>query len=504
MNARRVLILIALLLAHVARAPAQDAGGPAAATQADERLARILRAVQAKLDEARAASKFPGATAAFVLPDGRFASASTGFADIAASKPLAPADRMPAGSVGKTLVAAVTLLLVQEGKLKLDDKLETLLGGEKWFARLPNAKDLTLRVLLNHSSGIPNHVDDGGFLKALFKNSSRDIRHEELLAYVLDMKPLFPAGKGYNYGDTNYIIAGLAVEKATGRTLYEEISERILKPLKLDKTIPSNSLTLPGVANGYLKDKPVIVGGRFTINPQWEWAGGGFASTAEDLARWAHALYGGEVLRPEMFQEMVNSTTAGEGKSYGLGVEIVESKWGKAFGHDGEFPGYLSDMRYYARYKIAVAVQVNADENEGAERFVQTATDDLAQIVIREWTGRRVPDADAARLLRLTEDWLRLIDARRLAESRESISSELKAKYDARQWQAAMTQFLSQAGRLKSRRLRGVDYSDPDAGTVALDFDSSFEKIPSAVEIVILKPEAGGAWRVASYSIHTK
>ena len=67
-----------------------------------------------------------------------------------------------------------------------------------------------------------------------------------------------------------------------------------------------------------------------------------------------------------------------------------------------------------------------------------------------------------------------------------------------------MTQFLSQAGRLKSRRLRGVDYSDPDAGTVALDFDSSFEKIPSAVEIVILKPEAGGAWRVASYSIHTK
>lgn len=502
MNARRILILIVLILAHAVCTAAQGAGGPEAAQKGDERLARTIRAVQSKLDEARAALKFPGATAAFVLPDGRFASASTGLADLGASKPLAPTDKMPAGSVGKTFVAAVTLLLVEEGKLRLDDKLELLLGGEKWFARLPNAKELTLRLLLNHSSGIPNHVEDSGFLKALFKNSSRDIRYEELLAYVLDKKPLFAAGKGYNYADTNYIIVGLAVEKATGRTLYEEISERLLKPLKLEQTIPSNSLTLPGVANGYLKEKPVIVGGRFTINPQWEWAGGGFASTAEDLARWAHALYGGGVLRPETLEEMLNSTTTGEGKGYGLGVSIVESKWGKAYGHDGEFPGYISDMRYYTRQRVAVAVQVNADESQAAERFIHTAADDIAQIVIREWSGRRVSDADAAKLLKLAEDWLRLIDARRLAESRDAISSELKAKYDAQRWQAAMTQFLSKVGRLKSRRLRSVDYADPDAGTVALDFESSFEKLPAAVEVVILKPEAGGAWRVASYSIH--
>jgi D-alanyl-D-alanine carboxypeptidase len=163
MSARRILILTALILAHAVRTAAQGVGGSEAAQQGDERLARTIRAVQSKLDEARAASKFPGATAAFVLPDGRFASASTGLADLGASKLLAPTDRMPAGSVGKTFVAAVTLLLVEEGKLRLDDKLELLLGGEKWFARLPNAKELTLRVLLNHSSGIPNHVEDSGF-----------------------------------------------------------------------------------------------------------------------------------------------------------------------------------------------------------------------------------------------------------------------------------------------------------------------------------------------------
>ncbi|MFL6336829.1 MAG: serine hydrolase [Pyrinomonadaceae bacterium] len=497
MRARRTLILAALLFAHAARASAQTAAAPGA----DERHARVLRAVQTRLDESRAAWKFPGATAGFVLPDGHSASVATGLSDLEAKTPLRPTDRMPAGSVGKTFVAAVALQLVQEGKLSLDDKLEQLLGGEKWFARLPNSGALTLRMLLNHSSGIPNHVEDSGFLKALFHNSAREIGHEELLAYVLGKRPLFPAGKGYYYSDTNYILAGLAVEKATGRPLYELAAERILKPLRLDATTPSNASTLPGVANGYLKGKPVIVGGRFTFNPQWEWAGGGFASTAEDLARWAQALYGGKVLRPETLEEMQRGAASGEGQNYGLGTQIYQTGWGKAYGHDGEFPGYLSDVRYYPRLKISVAVQVNADESEGAQRFAATAADDIAQAVIREWSGRRVSEADAATLSRLTETWLRLLDARRLAGSRESLSAELKAKFDEKQWPSAIGQLLGKVGKLKERRLRNVDYSDPDAGTVSVNFDSSFEKAQSAEEIVILKPE-GGAWRVSSYTIH--
>src|SRR5215212_7254162 len=177
MNARRTLILAALLFAHAARASAQDAVAPGDA----ERLARVARAVQAKLDEARARLNFPGATAGFVLPDGRSASVATGLSDLEAKTPLKPSDRMPAGSVGKTFVAAVALQLVQEGKLSLDGRLAELLGGEKWFARLPNSDALTLRMLLNHSSGIPNHVEDERFLKALFNNSSNDLKHEELL-----------------------------------------------------------------------------------------------------------------------------------------------------------------------------------------------------------------------------------------------------------------------------------------------------------------------------------
>src|SRR5215203_841888 len=389
MSARSTLILTALLFAQAAHASAQDA-----TPRGDgERLPRVVRAIQARLDEARATWKFPGATAGFVLPDGNSASVATGLSDLEAKTPLRPSDKMPAGSIGKTFVAVVALQLVQEGRLSLDGKLGQLLGREKWFARLPNSGELTLRVLLNHSSGIPNHVEDKGFLKALFNDSAREIGHEDLLAYVLGKRPLFPAGRGYYYSDTNYILVGLAVEKAAGRPLYELVAERILKPLRLDATIPSDAPTLPGVANGYLKGKPVIVGGRFTVNPQWEWAGGGFASTAEDLARWAGALYGGQVLRPGTLEEMLRGAPSGEGQGYGLGTQIYESKWGKAYGHDGEFPGYLSDVRYYPRFKISVAVQVNADESEGAQRFIDTAADDIAQAVIREWTGRHVSEA---------------------------------------------------------------------------------------------------------------
>jgi D-alanyl-D-alanine carboxypeptidase len=500
MNLRRSFALLVLLSACAAPHPAKGQG--ATSTEGDGKLARVLREAQLKLDEARAAAKFPGATVGFVLPDGRSGSVSTGFADLETRTPLKPSDRMLAGSIGKSFVAATALQLVQEGRLSLDEKIERWLRREPWFGRLPNEKEITLRMLLNHSSGIQNHADNGSFLKRAFKEHDRDIRYEELVAYVLDKKPLFPAGNGFNYADTNYILAGMIIERATGQSLYDEIARRILKPLKLDGTIPSNSLTLPRVANGYFQNKPVIVGGRFTVNPQWEWAGGGFASTAEDLARWARALYAGDVLQKKSLDEMLQSTTTGEGAHYGLGVEITQSKWGKAYGHDGEFPGYLSDVRYYPNYGIAVAVMVNSDETPGVSHFMASAVDDFAQVVIKETSPRELPAADKAKLQALAENWLGLIDAGRIAESWEGLSAELKAKYPKETWQTALQPLLRKAGKVKSRRLKSVEYSEPTADAVAVDFESSFAKTPNASETVILKLEADGKWHVASYSIH--
>jgi hypothetical protein len=297
-------------------------------------------------------------------------------------------------------------------------------------------------------------------------------------------------------------LIGLIIERATGKTLYDEITDRILKPLKLGRTIPSSSVILPEVSNGYFENRPVIVGGKFTVNPQWEWAGGGFASTAEDLARWAKELYSGDVLGKKSLEEMLNSTTTGEGAGYGLGVEIVQSKWGKAYGHDGEFPGYLSDMRFYPKYKIAVAVMVNSDETAGVNKFMASAVDDFAQIIIRETSSRELAEVDKVKLQALTESWLKLIDAGKFIESWEGLSAELKAKYAQDKWQSVLKPLLAKTGKIKSRRFKGIDYSDPVADIVTVDFESSFAKFSPASETVTLQLEKDGKWRVASYSIH--
>lgn len=466
----------------------------------DQQFARIVGKAKSELDSARERVKFPGASVGFVLPDGRFASVTTGVADRERDIQLKPNDRMPAGSIGKTFVAAAALLLMQDGKLDLDGKIGHWLGGEKWFAALPNAKDITLRMLLNHSSGILNHVEDKSFENALFKRSAAaDIKYDELLTYVLNKKPLFPAGKGYNYADTNYILAAMIIERASGKTLYDLIGERIVRPLKLERTIPSNSLTIPDTANGYFEDKPVIVNGKFRINPQWEWAGGGFASTTGDLSRWAKALYGGQVLPQPLLDQMLNSTTVGEGASYGLGVEITNTKFGKAYGHDGEFPGYLSDMKYFPKYGLAVAVQINADGPDAINGFVGSFAEDIAQVIIEELTGAALTEAERSHLQQSALAWLKLVDERRFAESWNGISAELKSKYRQDKWQNALQPFLEKTGILRSRTLRTIVPTDTQ--TVAIDFESSFAKAPAVTETLILKSEKDGNWRVASYTI---
>ena len=358
-------------------------------------------------------------------------------------------------------------------------------------------------MLLNHSSGIPDHVDTSAFEKALSKSASRDVDYSELIGYVLNKKPLFPPGQGHNYADTNYILAGMIIEKVSGKTLYGLIDELILKPHKLERTIPSNAVVLPDVSNGYLSRKPVIVKGRFTINPQWEWAGGGFASTAEDLSRWAAMLYGGEILKQKSLDEMFNSTTTGEGANYGLGVMMTNSNLGKAYGHDGEFPGYLAAMRYYPSFHLAIAVMVNSDVTPEVGRFVASAVDDFAGDIIKELIGLEIPSQRQDELKQFATSWLNLIDTERFAESWKQLGNKLKAKYNETAWAKALHPLLSQAGKIKKRTFHSVNYnySDSQGKTFVIEFESSFANLKIGKELVTMTQEEG-QWKVIGYGIH--
>jgi D-alanyl-D-alanine carboxypeptidase len=341
-------------------------------------------------------ASFPGVTVGFVLADGRSAGVSSGFADAAGKVPLKPGDRMLAGSIGKTFVAAVVLQLVEEGKVGLDDRLEKWLGKEPWYPRLPNGPDLTVRHLLTHTAGLPEYFEAKGVTAAVKADPNRVWKPEELIAYVLDARPLFAPGKGFSYADTDYILVGMVAEKAGGKPLFAEIERRLLRPLRLDRTVPSDRRVIPGLVSGHAAVRnpfgyrgPTIVAGKFVMNPQMEWAGGGLASTPEDLARWTKALYEGKAFRKkETLAAMLTGVDAGGGRGggkgarYGLGVQIRESAWGPSYGHGGWFPGYLSEVEYFPEHKVAVAVQFNTDAGRSLGQGPRAYVRDVAKVVV--------------------------------------------------------------------------------------------------------------------------
>src|SRR5688500_12980588 len=329
----------------------------------------LKNALQLKLDEWHKAGSFPGATLGVVLANGESFGLAVGFSDRGARTPMKPTDRMPAGSVGKTFAAATALQLIKEGKIGLDDKIEKYLGREQWFSRLPNAKDITVRQLMNHTSGLVRYEFKEQFTKDLTANTGKVWKPAELVAYLLDEKPPFEAGKGWDYSDTNYIVLGMIIEKVTGRKFYDEANKRLLKPLKLTETIPQDGPRLQGLVQGYAgRNNPfggtdeMIVNGKFAINPQFEWTGGGYVSTAHDLARWAKMIYEGKAYSPDLLPQVVDGVSApmlGRESKYGLGVIIRKTPLGTSYGHSGFFPGYMTDMMYFPEHKVAVAVQVN-------------------------------------------------------------------------------------------------------------------------------------------------
>jgi D-alanyl-D-alanine carboxypeptidase len=351
------------------------------------------RKLQEKFTALRKESEFPGVNIGITMPDSRSLTISIGYADLEAKAPLKAADRMLAGSIGKTYVSAVVLQLVEERKLGLDEPIATWLGKEPWFDRLPNARALTLGMLMNHSSGVPEHVMNRDFHQVLRQQPDKVWKPEELIAYVLDAKPLFEAGQGWAYADTNYILVGMIIERATGQTVYGEVERRILKPLRLKETAPAVSRVIAGLIPGYVAangpfglEGRTLVEGRFVINPQMEWCGGGFVSTAEDLSRWAKFLYEGRVLRPFTMNWLLDAVPAktGPGDRYGLGVQVRDSPWGTTYGHGGFFPGYLSEVEYFPQHRAAIAVQFNTDDLRKLKRRPRAYVTEAARILFGE------------------------------------------------------------------------------------------------------------------------
>ncbi|GHH06171.1 serine hydrolase domain-containing protein [Amycolatopsis oliviviridis] len=293
------------------------------------------KVVQEALDQLTSSGSALGVQARVADGHQRF-TARSGKAELDSHRPVPENGRFRVGSITKTFVSTVLLQLSGEGKVELDVPVVRYLPG------LIDGR-ITVRQVMQHTSGLYNYtnalpLDPDQFEKIRYKHWTP----QELLKISTD-KPLdFGPGTRWSYSNTNYVVAGLLVEKLTGKPYEQAVEQRILKPLRLDGTeVPGDDADIHGPhAHGY-----VTVAGKpndiTRINPSVAWAAGEIISTTRDLDTFGVALAGGKLLKPAQQREIGKTTAISPG--YGLGLEVQTLSCGtKVWGHSGGIPGYSS------------------------------------------------------------------------------------------------------------------------------------------------------------------
>lgn len=357
---------------------------------ASQRSIKIRRqSVRRVLEDFRTESGFPGAVTGVYYAGGTSFAVAVGYSDREAKTPMKETDLMHGGSVGKTFFAALALQLVAEGHPSFDDKISRYLGKEPWFAGLPNANTITVRMLLNHTSGLAPFGDT--FMQDLVASPGKERTPLEAVKSISGAKPLNAAGAAFSYSDINYQLLAFVVEHITGRPAYDDIRRRILKPLGLTRIVPADRPKIPGLIPGYAGAKnpfggdKMLVNGSLALDPRFEWGGGGFVTNPRDLARWIAYFCEGRAFSPKILPDVLTTVEAeelGKGARSGLGVEVEQTSLGEAYGHGGYFPGYFTQVRWYPRERIAVALQINTSDESLVKRSLKDLLDDLAKAAL--------------------------------------------------------------------------------------------------------------------------
>ena len=344
-----VTSLLATLLAPVHPAPAP----------AHEDLRAALRPV---LDAGA-----PGVIA-LVRHGRRVDEVAVGTADLGTGRPMSPDDHVRVGSVTKTFVAVVALQLVAEHRLRLDAPVSTVLPGV-----LPYGAAVTVRQLLDHTSGVPDYFDR---ILPLYTTDPgtwlRRWQPSELVASIAGEPPLFPPGSQWHYSNTDYILMGMAIERITGRSLAAEVRQRVITPLRLrDTTFPTGTVDLPPpAAQGYLTGTGGAPLDVTEFDPSVAWAAGAMISTVADLATFYRELFTGALLPDRQLAQLLTTVDAG-GFGYGLGIFILTTPCGPAIGHNGAIFGFGVDAFTSPDGSRQVVLADNAFSFTGAPLLAQ-------------------------------------------------------------------------------------------------------------------------------------
>ncbi len=289
---------------------------------------------------------------------------AAGVANLSTKKPMKTDFRFRIASVTKTFTATVVLQLAGENRLNLDDSIEKWLPGVIQGNGY-DAKQITIRQILNHTSGIAEYsrTKEADF----FKNRNKSFTAEDLVKLGLSLPPDFAPGKGWSYSNTGYVLLGILIEKVTGNSYAEEIENRIIEPLELSNTfLPGNSSVIPGTnhARGYFQPDGASELKDITYyNPSIGSSAGDMISTADDLNKFFSYLLSGKLLKEQQLKQMLTTVPTGSAEIVGYGLGIYETRLPNGvsiWGHSGGIPGFSTFAGGTLGGKHTIAVNFNS------------------------------------------------------------------------------------------------------------------------------------------------
>jgi D-alanyl-D-alanine carboxypeptidase len=380
----------ASLLALVAMA--FGCGGPSSQHQAADRrgaspaqrpaagLDPGLRArLQKALDRVRVDYGLPGASAAVVIPGAGVWTGSSGEADLRTHRRVTDRTLFAVGSITKTLIAALVLRLAERDVLDLDDRLS------RWVPEFPNSRQITVRQLLNHTSGTSDFVDDRAFAAAQARSASAVWTPRRTLRYARE--PDGEPGVDWRYSSTNYILAGLVIERATRSTVARELHRRLLGRSQFPRIVLQGDERPRGpVAIGYqnvdedpaLERTPNNGYVPSTTEATTAWTAGGMLASAGDLARAGDGVFRGSLISDPSRREMTRFVpTFAEPPEYGLGLGRLELGGEQAWAHPGDIHGFHADLAYLPDQQVTIAALINFQQEAPSQ-------DALIDTLIRE------------------------------------------------------------------------------------------------------------------------
>jgi CubicO group peptidase (beta-lactamase class C family) len=340
-----LVLLMAISLAAEALGQAADVG----LEKSDPSLRARIDAIANGVLEQRGV---PSASVAVVKGGKLVYTQAYGLAHLSPNVKATPEMRYSIGSISKQFTAAAILLLQEQGKLSLDDAVGKYVPG------LTRGDEVTIMQILSHTSGYQDYWPEDYLMTPMMKPESAQQIIDTWAKKPLDFDP----GTQWQYSNTNYVIAGLIVEKVSGQKLFDFLEERIFRPLGMKSVWNSDEkkLTTPDAA-------PYI---RYALGPLrpapkegagWMFAAGELAMTAHDLALWDISMIKQTVLKPESYREMFTEVklSTGKGTHYGLGVEVTSQDGHRSIEHSGEVTGFVSDNEVLPDDGVAVVVLTN-------------------------------------------------------------------------------------------------------------------------------------------------